>query len=143
MRYILLITLLLGITGCEDLLFNPDTSKTGETLDSSAITGAWGNTIYNDSLVTLSKLKALPDDDYGILFLQDGKLTENKNAGWCGTPPISYAEFSGLWDLSADSVLTVETSYWGGKIWMEWKLLSVDPGQFTYYILSQEYLDEE
>ncbi|BDD03267.1 hypothetical protein [Aureibacter tunicatorum] len=51
----------------------------------------------------------------GIVFERRGKMHERKNSGWCGTPPISYANYDGSWKVLNDSVVQVSTAYWGGK----------------------------
>lgn len=32
---------------------------------------------------------------FGFHFLEDGDMYERKNAGWCGTPPITCCDYKG------------------------------------------------
>ena len=49
-------------------------------------------------------------------FNSDGTMTERKNSGWCGTPPISYADYPGSWSVLNDTMINVTVGYWGGTI---------------------------
>jgi hypothetical protein len=48
-------------------------------------------------------------------FNSDGTLIERKNSGWCGTPPISYADYSGNWTILNDTLIQISVGYWGGS----------------------------
>lgn len=143
MRITFIIILIIGLSSCEEGLFGPDNEEVNKSLNESLILGSWSDSEHNDSLVTLERFDKLPSDQYGITFLEDGSLVENKNAGWCGTPPIAYANFSGSWELLEDSILSLETSYWGGWMFLEMKIISVDKSQFTYYLLDSGHIEEE
>ena len=56
---------------------------------------AWTNPEYIDNTITFKKSDALASDTYGVQFLEDGSVVEHKNAGSCGTPPITYDYFYG------------------------------------------------
>lgn len=47
-------------------------------------------------------------------FNSDGTLTERKNSGWCGTPPITYADYPGTWNILNDTLIQIDVGYWGG-----------------------------
>jgi hypothetical protein len=47
-------------------------------------------------------------------FNDDGTLIERKNAGWCGTPPVSYADYGGTWTILNDTLVSISVGYWGG-----------------------------
>lgn len=44
----------------------------------------------------------------------DGTLIERKNSGWCGTPPISYSDYTGSWSVLNDTLIQIKAGYWGG-----------------------------
>ncbi|MDA3821215.1 MAG: hypothetical protein PF450_01195 [Bacteroidales bacterium] len=98
---------------------------------------------YTESAIVLEKVSSLPNDEYGIEFKSNGKLTEWKNSGWCGTPPISYGEFEGSWEFKNDSVLSIESEYWGGTSIMEWEILELNNQTLKHLIIKSENLDEE
>ena len=69
-------------------------------------------------------------------------FSTNKNAGWCGTPPISYADFEGTWKKS-DSTISITVGYWGGLLDYQWKIVSIDNKSLTIVKLQEEYRNEE
>ena len=84
-----------------------------------SLIGYWTNPMYEDntegkSIINYERSNALLDDFGGIRFLEDGTLIERKNAGWCGTPPIAYADYSGKWQILNDDEIKINVAYWGG-----------------------------
>ncbi len=100
--------------------------------------GNWISPEYNDSLVTFTRSNSLIDQDYGLAFKTGSKLVERKNAGWCGTPPITYADFEGTWAVS-DSIIYISVGYWGGLAEYTWKLISLDSDYLTIARLEEKY----
>jgi hypothetical protein len=127
------------LLSCEESLLKGLGEKTSSenTIEQNLI-GNWENQEYQDSLITLHPVARLSQDQYGISFYEDGTLKEIKNSGWCGTPPIAYGEFYGTWDLSPDSVLTLETTFWGGEFYLEWKILEITDKSMIYYLQRSE-----
>lgn len=66
----------------------------------------------------------------GLKFLADGQFVERANSGWCGTPPISYADYTGRWRPEGDS-LAVDGQYWGGLQRSKIAVVSVDPNRLV------------
>lgn len=78
--------------------------------------GYWKDRGSTDSTFLFERINELAKDTYAFGILSDGTFVENKNAGFCGTPPITYAEYAGSWlELSTDSLL-INTKYWGGNM---------------------------
>lgn len=73
-------------------------------------------------------------DNHCYKFSSDGTLNERKNSGWCGTPPISYADYTGSWSVLNDTLIQIKVGYWGGT--MSYKLdiesVSVDSLKVQY-----------
>jgi hypothetical protein len=42
------------------------------------------------------------------------KLIDLKNAGWCGTPPISDKNYEGTWESIDGKLIKINTEYWSG-----------------------------
>ncbi len=61
------------------------------------------------------KVNKIATDKTGITFKNNGVFLSKQNAGWCGTPPISYAEYDGTFNVGDKNVLNINTKYWGGK----------------------------
>ena len=132
MRKLLFIMILAGIfSACEKNLVNDPLEE--------MIIGNWSEMQSHDTIHTLKKFNSLPDDDYAIAFMQSGQLKENKNSGWCGTPPVSYSEIDGSWEIQDDSTVFIESSYWGGDLTMTWRIIDIDNTELSYYILESYY----
>jgi hypothetical protein len=106
--------------------------------NSNELTGSWINQVVNDSVMEYSKAETLKDNDYGFEFKPNQVFIERKNAGWCGTPPIAYADFEGTWQRQ-DSILIITVDYWGGTADYKWEIISVDENSLKIYKVSEEY----
>ena len=128
---LIILLLVLSLIACE---------KNNES--AAAITdhliGSWFNPQYNDSIVTYGRSEGLVDNEYGFSFKDDKTFIERKNAGWCGTPPISYADFDGTWSKK-DSIIEITVDYWGGTSDYTWKLVSVDETNLVIIRVEEEY----
>jgi hypothetical protein len=102
------------------------------------IIGSWIEPVYSDSSITFSKDILGTDDAYKITFKSDGRLVERKNAGDCGTPPISYADFDGTWSLN-DSTITINVDFWGGTADYQWRIISVSSSELKVAVVNQTY----
>jgi hypothetical protein len=94
-------------------------------LSNNQVIGYWVNPVYTDSTITFDKATSLKENDYCFAFLKDRLFIERKNSGWCGTPPISFADYEGTWS-KADNTIQIKVGYWGGLINYEWKIISVN-----------------
>lgn len=107
------------------------------------LVGSWIQQEYADSTFVMKRAAGLKDNDYGFTMEANHQFIERKNAGWCGTPPISYADFEGTWTYE-DSILQIEVEYWGGMASYTWKVLWVDQDELIIYPIDQEFeLNEE
>ena len=94
---------LLGACSKDEINIDPD----------NLLIGVWNYSGYQDNSLIFSRNNEFIDNQC-YRFNADGSLTERKNSGWCGTPPISYADFSGTWNIINDTLIQVEVGYWGG-----------------------------
>ena len=78
------------------------------------LTGIWVFEDIIDEIYHYQRTEEL-GEGYGFIIYEDGRFVERKNAGWCGTPPISYADFEGNWTKQSDSVLRINVDFWGGE----------------------------
>lgn len=107
------------------------------------LVGSWSNIHYSDSTFTVKKVSSLNDDEYGFTFNADFTFIEHKNEGWCGTPPISYADFDGTWSES-DSVISISVAYWGGVVDYQWKVLSKRNDKLELWRMKEDFhMNEE
>ena len=88
--------------------------------------GVWINDGYKDD-VTIYKRSDEFTDNYCYLFKSDGTLTERQNEGWCGTPPITYADYEGTWEIMNDTLISITVGSWNGDRSYRLDIESVDP----------------
>ena len=85
----------------------------------------WVRVGYEESISILRKSEKLDENEYGFIVHPDGKFTERKNAGWCGTAPISYTNYEGQWKKLSDSLLEITVGYWGGTTSYQMEIVSL------------------
>jgi len=110
-KTIALISLIFILGGCskDNIQVDPD----------NLLIGVWNYSEYVDNSTIYTRSNEFVDGPC-YKFNTDGTLTERKNSGFCGTPPISYSDFSGSWTISNDTLINVTVGYWGGT--MRYKL---------------------
>jgi hypothetical protein len=137
MNRIILFSLLfvLGISSCKK-------SDNRPSYPDDSLVSAWIHPQYTDSIITFERSEKLIPGDYGLLLKNNYSLTERKNSGWCGTPPIVYGDFEGNWSKSNDT-LNMEVGFWGGTTHIKWQVLSVDDNELRVKQLAVEYFPEE
>ncbi len=109
--------------------------------NSDELMGSWTNQLENDTIMEFTRADSLKVNDYGFEFKSNQIFIERKNAGWCGTPPIAYADFEGTWQRQ-DSLLIITVDYWGGTADYKWQIISVDENSLKIYKMSEEYHNE-
>ena len=127
--------LLVAFVSCE----NQNTPKAHQKLN---ITGYWTNPVYGKNQITYKRTSLLKDNEYGLALNTDKSLMERKNSGWCGTPPISYADFDGTWNR-IDSTIYISVAYWGGTAEYEWRIKSINDKSLSITIIDQEHIWEQ
>jgi len=100
--------------------------------------GVWSNRVVENSFVKFDRTTTLPKDDYAIAFQENQVLVERKNAGWCGTPPITYGNFQGSWTEN-DSIIKITVDNWSGLADYEWKIISITENHLYILPLSENY----
>lgn len=115
---ILSLLLLIVITGCKKA---PDADPDPNNMH----IGYWHDPQISDSVWTYRRASTLPIDNYGFVVVRGGLFIERKNAGFCGTPPITYTDYEGNWELSGN-ILVINTKYWGGSEQYRWRVKHCD-----------------
>lgn len=117
--YILFTIFLFTLFACE----NKD--EKDKDISTDMVIGYWVNPVYTDSTITFDKATSLKENEYCFAFLEDKLFIERKNSGWCGTPPISYADYEGTWSRF-ESTIQITVGYWGGLNNYEWKIVNLN-----------------
>jgi hypothetical protein len=122
-KILLIITMMLVIACCGESLINPQNNED--------IVGIWVENKHEDEHEhrVFERENKLDNNKYGFIIESDGKFIERKNSGWCGTPPISFANFNGTWQHISDSILNIEVGYWGGITNYKIKIISLDANE--------------
>ena len=103
-----------------------DLMETEALGNNAGIVGTWIEQRYEEDVLWLDRAKNLDPSKYGFTINEDGTFIEHKNAGWCGTPPISYDNFDGTWEAVSDSLLEITVGYWGGTMTYQIRIVSLD-----------------
>ena len=133
MKRLLILLVPLLFFSCEEELMNLEALG-----DNTGIVGTWVEDAYKGDTLYLDRSKTFNKDKYGFTIHEDGTFTEHKNAGWCGTPPITYDSFEGSWEAVSDSLLDITVAYWGGVMTYQIRIVSL-----TWEELAIRYLYTE
>jgi len=104
----------------------------------SGIVGTWVEDTYMGDTLFLDRKGAFDKEKYGFTIHEDGSFTEHKNAGWCGTPPITYDSFEGSWEALSDSLLDITVAYWGGMMTYQIRIVSLDTEELAIRYLYED-----
>lgn len=88
--------------------------------------GTWVEARREGDTTVMRRAPGLDAERYGFVFDIGGKFLERKNAGWCGTPPISYGNFAGEWMRQTENMVHIDVDYWGGKTQYDMRIISLD-----------------
>jgi len=125
------------MVACEKELV--DTEALGEN---AGIIGTWVEDGYEDDLTLLNRANKLDPSKYGFTMEDNGSFIERKNAGWCGTPPITYDNFEGTWEALSDSLIEITVGYWGGTLTYQMRIVSLDAEDLRIrYLYSNDRLE--
>ncbi|MBW3467388.1 hypothetical protein [Arthrospiribacter ruber] len=104
--------------------------------------GIWKQSSWKGETFDLEKTVKLSENSFGYIFKADGSLIQRSNAGWCGTPPVVTADYSGKWTLAGD-ILSIESEFWGGTQLLTWKILRVSNGKASIKFIDSEFIYNE
>ena len=113
---LLIVIIAFALASCakDEIIIDPD----------NLLIGNWNYYDYNGDALLFERSNGFVDD-HCYKFLPEGSMTERKNSGWCGTPPISYEDYPGTWSVINDTLVEVSVGYWGGtdNYILDYKLL--------------------
>jgi hypothetical protein len=97
--------------------------------ENAGILGTWVEDSNQEDVTLFNRSDSLDPDRYGFIIRENGVFLERKNAGWCGTPPITYDNYEGSWVALSDSLLEVTVGYWGGTMSYQIRIVFVNHAQ--------------
>ncbi|GAL70310.1 lipocalin family protein [Jejuia pallidilutea] len=98
--------------------------------------GHWAEPKYNEETITLTRVKGLPEDGYGISILDKNNFVE-RSSGFCGTPPLTFSNYEGKWQLTED-VITINQDHFPNHY--AWRILSLTENEL---VLTKELTEQE
>lgn len=130
----------LTLTALFLLLLSVSCQKVETPVDESNtdLIGSWINPQYTDNLVTYSRATNLVKNQFGIIFKSDNKLVERQLNGWCGTPPITTADYEGTWTKN-DSIVNITVGYWGGTAQYTWKIVTLNKQKLVISVVTTSF----
>lgn len=128
MKKLFLLVVTVTLFSCEgnNTIIDPD----------NLLLGVWVAPVYNADTTTFKRGNSLPDDGYGISFLQNGDILE-RTSGWCGTPPISYFNIEGTFSLN-ENLITISNNNYPTSY--GWRIVSLSD---TELIVKRELTEQE
>jgi len=115
-RITLLLCLITALVSC-----NKDDTSIDEN---NLLLGSWINPQYENNKTTFKRAKSLKEDGYGISFLAKDVFIE-RHSGWCGTPPLIFDDFTGLWNKNQNK-LSININNGIGTVERKWKIILLD-----------------
>jgi hypothetical protein len=123
-------------------VFTTDYPATLHQIDKEALINTWVQDGYEDGKIVYSRHDDFVPDRPGVAFKNDNKLFKRQNAGWCGTPPITYRNYSGTWEWTSDTQLTMRYQYWGGEAELDWQIHSLTSEQMVIEVLEHRKVEK-
>ena len=126
---ITLCTLFFILIGCskDNIQIDPD----------NLLIGVWNYSDFNNNDNIYIRNNEFVDN-HCYKFNSDGTMIERKNSGWCGTPPITYADYSGTWNIINDTLIQISVGYWGGTTQYKLDIQSVDSNALKVSYVSED-----
>lgn len=98
--------------------------------------GTWVEPFYEEETTTFKRSNDLPNNASGITFKQDGSFVE-RSSGWCGTPPLSYSDYIGSFEID-ETLVKITTEFYPGNY--QWKIISLTEKEL---IVKKELSEQE
>ncbi|MEE9406722.1 MAG: hypothetical protein V3V28_01480 [Polaribacter sp.] len=96
--------------------------------------GNWTHLTYDDEETTFSRVNSLPENKYGVSFKTNGDYLE-KSSGFCGTPPLSFYNINGSYELKEGLININLNNYSFG-----WRIISLTK---TTLVVKRELTQQE
>lgn len=104
--------------------------------ENNLLIGNWVYDSYENQITTYRRVASLPEENYGFSFKTHGIYTE-RSSGWCGTPPLTFFDTEGYWELE-ESVVKIDTQNWQGIVHWEIRLLTEEKLSIQRFYTEQE-----
>lgn len=112
-KYVKITLFLLAIVSLQSCQKNDEI----EIDPNNLLIGNWVNPQYDGEKTTYQRANDLPAEAYGISFKQNGNFIE-RSSGFCGTPPLIFSDYEGLWQLEDALISITAQSFLGNYHWI-------------------------
>lgn len=100
------------------------------------ILGVWIPAGHENKIYTFEKAEEFDQKKAGVEFKKRNKLIKRENADWCGTPPISYRNYDGIWASFKDGeTINLRYEFWGGMAETKWKITELSETSMNVTVL--------
>ncbi len=129
-RALTILSIVLTITSCtinnENENFNPN----------DLLLGNWTHEYSDNGEVVFKRTNSLPNENYGVSFLKEGKFVE-RTSGWCGTPPLVFWNIEGTYELDG-TLIKIKTEGYPENY--NWRIVSLTNQKL---VITYEQTDQE
>lgn len=132
LQFFLFISIMFAFLSCKKTTSEPNLSV------NNSIIGSWKNVMITDSIYIYTRTAQLTENEYSFSIKTNSQFIERKNSSWCGTPPVSFYDYQGIW-YATDSIINISVGFWGGIADYQWKLISVDNQYLKIYKIKESY----
>ena len=84
--------------------------------------GNWIHPEYDNETITFQRANSLQENTYGISFKEKDVFIE-RTSGWCGTPPLSFFDVEGTWEVKEDALVKISKTSFPENF--QWRVLEV------------------
>lgn len=98
--------------------------------------GFWIDPTYNAETTTFKRGSDLPNDAGGISFAINGDFIE-RSSGWCGTPPLSFIDYMGSFELEGTLIKITSGLYPSS---FQWRIVSISENEL---VVKRELSEQE
>ncbi|MBA4853814.1 hypothetical protein [Emticicia sp. BO119] len=108
----------------------------------SPIEGLWVldkyESVDDKIIISFHRASQFEENKAGYAFKPNGLLIARQNAGWCGTPPITYMETQGKWSLDRNKI-NLNGIYWGGTFMAVYEVHQVGASELQLKEVASKY----
>ncbi|MEO9570967.1 MAG: hypothetical protein ABJH82_10225 [Polaribacter sp.] len=98
--------------------------------------GFWVEPVYDGETTTFKRANSFSDESYGISFAQNGDFVEH-TFGWCGTPPLTFFNIDGTFELE-NTLISISTQSYPTNY--AWRILSLTEKEL---VVKRELTEQE
>ena len=98
--------------------------------------GFWVAPVYDGETTIFKRGNSLPNEEYGISFNENGDFIEH-TSGWCGTPPLTFFNIEGSFELE-NTLISISTQSYPTNY--AWRIVSLTESEL---VVKRELTEQE